>query len=278
MKNKFNTYCKLIVTSLLFFQISYSQTNPGTITDKNLAMGNPSKAKSDTTLSDNYLIIKSQYALSYNNLSHIPNWVSWHVDSQNLGTKDRQNDLRADTTLPASWYQVTPADYKNTGFDKGHQCPSGDRTSSIPDNSATFLMTNMIPQAPKNNEVTWKDLEDYSRSLVARGNELYIICGVYGLVGTGKKGAASSIGHGVAVPAKTWKIIVVLPENSKVTKTTRVITVLMPNTQDCSKQPWTSYRVSVDTIEKLTGYDFLSNIPVDIQKVIEAKVDSVTIK
>jgi len=274
MKNKFNTYFMLVLTSLLFVQISYSQTP----TDKNMALGNPSNAKTDTTLSDNYLIVKPQYTLSYNNLTHIPNWVSWHVNSMDLGTEDRQNDFRADTTLPASWYQVSPADYKNTGFDKGHQCPSGDRTSSISDNSATFLMTNMIPQAPKNNEVTWKNLEDYSRSLVAQGNELYIICGVYGQVGTGKKGAASNIGHGVVVPAKTWKIIVVLSEKTRVTTTTRVIAVLMPNTQDCSKQPWSSYRVSVNSLEKLTKYDFLSNVPENIQKVIEARVDTVSIK
>jgi len=202
MKNKISTYFILVLTSLLFVQISFSQINPGSSTDKNMALGNPSNAKPDTTMSDNYLIVKQQYTLSYNNLKHIPNWVSWHVDSTNIGKEDRQNDFRADTTLPVSWYPVSPADYKNTGFDKGHQCPSGDRTSSIPDNSATFLMTNMIPQAPKNNEVTWKNLEDYSRSLVAQGNELYIICGVYGQVGTGKKGAASSIGHGVVVACK----------------------------------------------------------------------------
>lgn len=271
-------YCLLALTSLFVIPSSFSQTNPGTTTDKNMALGNPSKAKPDTTESDNYLIVKSQYTLSYNNLNHIPNWVSWHVDSTNLGTVDRKNDFRSDTTLPASWYQVTPADYKNTGFDKGHQCPSGDRTSSITDNSATFLMTNMIPQAPKNNEVTWKNLEEYSRGLVVQGNELYIICGVYGHVGTGKKGAASSIGHGVEVPEKTWKIIVVVPAHSGITATTRVIAVLMPNTQNCSKQPWSSYRVSVNSLEKLTGYDFLTNVPENIQKIIEAKVDNVPIK
>ena len=84
----------------------------------------------------------------------------------------------------------------------------GDRTNSVANNSATFLMTNMIPQAPNNNRITWEKLEAYSRSLLSQGNELYIICGVYGQVGTGSKGAASTIGHGVLVPAKTWKIIV----------------------------------------------------------------------
>jgi len=71
---------------------------------------------------------------------------------------------------------------------------------------------------------------------------------------------------------------VVVPANNKVNAATRVIAVLMPNTQDCSKQPWSSYRVPVDTIEQLTGYDFLSNVPKNIQKIIEARVDTVTVK
>ena len=273
MKNKFLLYSILGIISSSFFLFAYIQNNI------NMALGNPNHAVADTTVPENYLIEKLQYCLSYNNTKHLPNWVSWHVDSNDLGKKDRQNDFRSDVTLPVSWYHVTPADYKNTGFDKGHQCPSGDRTSSVANNSATFLMTNMIPQAPKNNQITWKNLEDYSRSLVAKGNELYIICGVYGQVGTGSKGAASTIGHGVLVPAKTWKIIVVLPvKDPTVTDSTRVIAVLMPNTQDCSRQPWYSYRVSVDFIEQLTGYDFLSNVPVDIQKVLEAKTDNVPIR
>jgi endonuclease G len=279
MKTRF-LMLSIVVTFVLipFGNSGYSQTlSIKTISDVNInmALGNPSNATADTTNSDNYLMIKPQYSLSYNNTKHIPNWVCWHVDSTNLGPVDRQNNFRSDSTLPVSWYHVTPADYKKTGFDKGHQCPSGDRTNDSQDNSATYLMTNMIPQAPKNNEITWKNLEDYCRTLVQAHNELYIICGVSGQGGIGKNGPASTVGKNVVVPANTWKIIVVVPSNLHVvTDSTRVITVLMPNTQDCSKQSWDKYRVSIDSIEQLTKYDFLSNVPEAIQKVLEAKVDN----
>jgi len=272
MKTRFNSFSILLIATMLFSQISFGQTNI------NMALGNPSNAKADTTISENYLMVKPQYSLSYNSAKHIPNWVSWHVCSADLGTVPRKDCFRLDPALPKSWYHVTPKDYASTGFDKGHQCPCGDRTSTTLNDSATFYMTNMIPQAPNNNRITWEKLEAYSRTLVAQGNELYIICGVYGQVGSGSKGAASTIGYGVVVPAKTWKIVVVLPVGTKVTATTRVIAVMMPNTQDCSKQPWSKYRVSVDSIEQLTGYNFLSNVPEDIQKVIEAQVDNVPIK
>jgi len=272
-----------VVLTLLFFPgYIYCQcrlTKPASASNINMALGNPTNATADTLNANNYLMVKSQYSLSYNNTKHIPNWVSWHVGKTDLDTFSRQNNFRPDKTLPRSWYKVTPADYSKTGFDKGHQCPSGDRTNSKTNNSATFLMSNMIPQAPNNNRQTWEQLEAYSRSLIQAGNEIYIICGIYGQGGVGSSGndTVRTLKHGVVVPAKTWKIIVVLPEGgndiSRITTSTRVISVIMPNTQSCSKLSWGKYRVSVDSIQKITGYDFLSNVPADIQKVIEAKVD-----
>jgi endonuclease G len=186
--------------------------------------------------------------------------------------------------LPAGWYQVQGTDYSGSGFDRGHHCPSADRTITIPDNSATFLMTNMMPQAPDNNQGPWEVLESYCRTLVSQGNELYIIAGGFGTGGTGSAGGTTNTianGH-VNVPAQTWKVIIVLPRNtdgvddaSRVTTSTRTIAVIMPNQQGIRNNDWHNYRVSVDQVEALTGFDFFSNVPVSIQNVIEAQVDNV---
>ena len=243
----------------------------------NLLLGNPSNAKPDTKISNNYLESKKQYISSYNNSKKTPNWVSWHLNSDNIGNVQRKNDFRPDTSLPSSWYKVTPNDYKNSGFDKGHMCPSADRTSSAEDNSSTFLMSNMIPQAPKNNQIVWEKLESYTRALVSKGNEVYIISGPYGRGGAGSKGYKTTIGKGITVPSSTWKIIVILKNGNndirRINSSTRVIAVSVPNNQDCSNKPWKSYRVSVDSIESSTGYDFLSNISSNIQNVLESHVD-----
>ncbi|MFB7138418.1 DNA/RNA non-specific endonuclease [Gottfriedia sp. NPDC056225] len=256
---------------------SQGQTQTGTDND-HLGLGNPSGATSNTSNSNNYLMVKPQYDLSYNNSKHEPNWVSWHIGSSDLGSAARQDDFRADTTLPLGWYQVTTSEFSGSGFDRGHMCPSADRTSTVANNSATFLMSNMIPQAPNNNEVTWANLEDYSRSLVSAGNELYVISGGYGSGGTGSNGYKTTVGNGVVVPAQTWKVIVVLPNGSndisRVTSSTRIIAVLLPNDQTASSHPWSYYRVSVDSIESLTGYDFLSSVPASVQNAIESKVDN----
>ncbi|WP_262512336.1 DNA/RNA non-specific endonuclease [Adhaeribacter arboris] len=92
------------------------------------------------------MIEKPQYVLSYSRDNSIPNWVSWHVSKNWLDSAPRQDDFRTDESLPASWYRVSPSSFTGSGFDRGHNCPSADRTRSIEDNSATFLMNNIIPQ------------------------------------------------------------------------------------------------------------------------------------
>lgn len=278
-----NNASDLYITSSINPQNSASAAEPSTTPpptgdDDNIALGNPSGATTNTSNSDNYLMIKSQYDFSYNNTKHEPNWTSWHLDSADLGSTSRQDDFRPDTTLPAGWYEVAADEFSGSGFDRGHMCPSADRTATVADNSSTFLMDNMIPQAPNNNQITWANLENYERTLVSSGNELYIISGGYGSGGTGSNGYKTTVGNGVVVPAKTWKIIVVLPNGSndvsRVTTSTRVIAVLMPNDQTCNSQAWGYYRTSVDNIESLTGYDFLSSVPSSIQSTIESKVDN----
>ncbi|MBD0373371.1 MAG: DNA/RNA non-specific endonuclease [Pyrinomonadaceae bacterium] len=249
---------------------------------EHLLMGNPSGATTDINNPNNYLMEKTQYVLSYSRDRGTPNWVSWHLDSSWItGVADRQDDYRADTSLPSGWYQVQGSDYdfNNTGFQRGHMCPSGDRTSSVADNSATFLMTNFIPQSPDNNQGPWEKLETELRNIVRAGNEVYIISGPYGVGGQGEKGGITNTitnGH-VTVPQKTWKVALVLPvgdnDISRVTASTRAIAVIMPNTQGIRNDPWQKYLVSVDQVEALTGYNFFSNVPQNIQAAIESKVD-----
>ena len=246
--------------------------------DDNLALGNPSGATANTGNPGNYLLVRDQYALSYNRDQGKPNWVSWHLSSAWLGSTARQDNFAADADLPAGWYQVKATDYTSSGFDRGHNCPSADRTGSVADNSATFLMSNMMPQAPQNNQQTWAGLENYCRTLVDAGNELYVICGSYGRGGTGSSGPARTIAGGrVAVPATCWKVVMVLPVGSndagRVTATTRVIAVSVPNVNTVAST-WGGYRTSVDAIEAATGYDLLSALLASVQAQVESQVDA----
>lgn len=248
----------------------------------NITLGNPSNATVNINTPDNYLLEKPQYVMSYNRSKACSNWVSWYLNSSSIGSTPRQNDFRPDPQLPSGWYQVSDTDYSGSGFDRGHMTPSGDRTSSVANNSATFLMTNMIPQAPGNNQGPWEKLESYLRGQLNAngGQEIYIISGSYGLGGVGTGGFANTIANGqITVPEQTFKIAVILSNGiddiNRITTTTRVIAVIMPNIESIRPNQWQPYRTSVNAIEAATGYDFLSNVPTNIQDIIEAAVDNV---
>ncbi|GEO05366.1 hypothetical protein AAE02nite_30300 [Adhaeribacter aerolatus] len=244
---------------------------------EHLLLGNPSNATAEPENANNYLLLKPEYALSYNRERGTPNWVSWHVSKAWLGTAARQDNFREDSSLPVDWYKVTAMSYTGSGFDRGHNCPSADRSFSDENNAATFLMTNMIPQAPVNNQETWANLEDYTRYLVQAGNEVYVMMGSYGKGGTGSNGSKQTLDGGrVTVPKRIWKVLLVLPEGkddlNRIKSNTRVIAVNTPNSNSV-RSDWGSYRTSVDEIEKATGYNLFSALPNQLQATLEAQVD-----
>ncbi len=218
------------------------------------------------------LLEKREFALSYSHKNGGPNWVRWHLAQSDKGGSGRTDDFRPDPSLPPEWW-IKPGDYRASGYDRGHQCPSGDRTSSPEANSVTILMSNMLPQAPTLNRGMWAKFEDYCRDQLKGGeNEVYIVCG-----GTGSK---ERIGGGkVNVPASCWKVAVLLPTGesdvSRIDAGTRVVAILIPNDGAALEgKTWRDFLVSVDQVEEATGYDFLSNVSREAQESLEAKVDS----
>ncbi|MFY0254923.1 DNA/RNA non-specific endonuclease [Chitinophaga sp. 30R24] len=246
--------------------------------DDDMLLGNPSGANASLVMANNYLMDKGYYKLSYNREKGTPNWVAWHISRRDLGDMARANDFRPDADLPENWYQASQSSYIGSGFDRGHNCPSGDRTATRDANEATFLMTNMIPQAPNHNQHLWKNLEDYTRSLVMDGNEVYVIMGSYGSGGVGSKGLAKTIDHrNINVPDHIWKVIVVLPEGNndlqRISKSTRIIAVNTPNKNDVNTK-WTAYLTTIDEIEQATHYKLLDKVPAAVRQELVKKVDT----
>jgi len=234
-----------------------------------LELGTPT----DLSSTDDHLLGKPQFALSYNSRRNGPNWVSWNLDASHYGTVTRYTgNFYPDASLPADFYKVTHSDYTNSGYDRGHMVRSEERTATVEDNKATFVTTNILPQYNDLNAGPWYKLETYCQMLAQlSGKELYVVAG--GLYPS----VPATIGNGVAVPSSTYKIVVVLEQGQRladVNSSTRVIAVNMPNVTGIRTNDWKQYRVSVDRLESLSGYNFLSNVPASIQNVIEAQIDA----
>jgi len=237
---------------------------------RHLALGNPSGAAADPAQPTNYLIARAQYALSYSRDRGIPNWVSWHLQASDLGDTPRYSGtFFTDTSLPAGWPRVTHSDYTGSGYDRGHMTPSADRTASVADNEATFLLTNIVPQAPANNQGLWAQLEDQARTLVGQGNELYILSGSSGSVGT-------LAGGTLTIPAALWKVILVLPagdgdDAARVTAQTQVIAVWTPNDASVAGMSWQTYTTTARCVAQRTGLDLFAAVDDVVEAAIEGE-------
>ena len=248
--------------------------------NRNVRFGQPGDATADPKQRENYLIERPQYVLSYNAKKRTANWVCWQLRKEDVG-KAARGPFAPDPLLPEGFAHVTSHVYDRSGFDRGHMCPAKDRSASPKDCDATFYMTNVAPQSPASNQHAWERLEAYCRELVKDGHVLYIACGPHGVGGTGKMGHKDTIGTGrlnVTVPAKLWKVILVLPRaDAEPRKNTRVIAVILPNDQTVNFD-WAKYRVSVRTVEKLTGYKFFPALPKELARALKARADDVKVR
>ncbi len=261
---------RIILTAAALF---ISSLRVGAIINASLQMqlGNPSGAITDTNNHNHYLIQRTVEAIDFSDNLGEPNWASWDLTSSDVGSSGRSPDFFTDTNLPANFTWVAPGDYSGSGYDRGHMCPSADRTDNTTDNDMVFLMSNIIPQASQNNQGVWANFEDYCRTLASAGNELLIICGPSVFNG-------SRIPSGkAAIAAYTWKIVVVVPAGSgnavsRIDTSTRVIAIKVPNNNSVSSS-WQNYVTSAAQIEVDTGYTFFTALSPSIASALRNKVD-----
>ena len=130
------------------------------------------------------------------------------------------------------------------------------------------MTSNIVPQTPECNRGVWKYFEEYCRQIIEddKNVELYVYAGIYGQSCTISK-------KNICVPAYCWKVVIILPvgdnDLSRISTDTKTIAMWMPNTIDCNNVPFRSYVTTIRYIEKKTGYNFLENVNVEIQDIIE---------
>jgi DNA/RNA endonuclease G (NUC1) len=231
--------------------------------------------------SDDFIITREQYTISYNPNRNTPNWVSYEFDASHFQAPggdnvDRCDCFTHDPALPANFTHLTTADYTGAGgfagygIDRGHMARSFDFTSGTLDNARSYYLSNIIPQAAAVNQGPWKILEDTLGNLARFDDkEVYIIDGVAGTKGTVKNEGK------IVMPAYVWKVALVLPRNHRLadvhdyTDIDDVIAVIMPN-EPTVNSDWKTYKTTVDEIERVSGYDLLSLLPDKVESAVES--------
>lgn len=203
--------------------------------------------------------VKKRYKgmdISFNPKAHIPNWVAWELTADETGGKEpRTNKFSADESVEGcaeTW------DYSYSGYDRGHMAPAGDMKWDADAMAETFLLTNICPQAKALNTGAWRTLEEKCRAWAKSAGRLYIVCGP---VIDGKP--LEYIGDSkVYVPAKFFKALVA-PDIGM------GIGFIMPNKKvPGGMQPCA---VTIDSIEALTGHDFFTELPDDLENDVESQ-------
>ncbi|HMI55630.1 MAG TPA: DNA/RNA non-specific endonuclease, partial [Gemmatimonadaceae bacterium] len=231
----------------------------------------------DADASDDFIITRDQYTISYSQARNTPNWVSYEFDATHFGSAvDRCDCFTHDPALPAGFTHITTADYTGAGafagygIDRGHMARSFDFTSGALDNALSYYLSNIIPQAAAVNQGPWKLLEDSLGNLARfHGKEVYVIAGV-----AGSKGSVKGEGK-ITIPASEWKVALVMPLNHGLTDVSDysdiedVIAVIMPN-EPTINSDWKTYKTTVDEIESVSGYDLLSLLPDKIERSVES--------
>jgi len=230
----------------------------------------------DGDASDDFIITRDQYTISYNKNRNTPNWVSYEFDATHFGDNvDRCDCFTHDPALPASFTHISTADYTGAGafagygIDRGHMARSFDFTSGALDNARSYYLSNLIPQASNLNQGPWAVMETYLGNLARNNNkEVYVIDGVAGSKGTVK-------GEGkIVIPSFVWKVALVLPRDHKLADIhdyrdiDEVDAVIMPN-EPVVNSDWTTYKTTVAEIQRISGYDLLALLPDKIEHAVE---------
>lgn len=198
------------------------------------------------------------FDVSFNPTMHQPNYSAWELTRQETyGDLPRAKNFQADNDVLGS---AQPADYKNSGYDRGHMAPAADMKWDSGAMEACFRLTNICPQHNKLNSGAWKSLEERCRDWARRDSSLIIICGP---VLTDK--LTNTIGATeIPVPHRFFKVILAPYANPP-----RAIGFIMNNGRvDGGMQ---AAATTVDEVEAITGYDFFSALPDEIENRIESE-------
>lgn len=206
------------------------------------------------------ILVRKSYIVSYNKNWRIPNWVAWRLSPEHVdGDVPRRNSFREDMQVGIP--RATPADYKGSGWSRGHMCPSGDNKWDAEANHETFLMTNICPQDARLNSGLWNSIEMDCRKWAKKHGDLFIVCGPLPL-----RPGYETIGENkVAVPKSFFKVILNLGKKPK------GFGFVVKNNGGEKKSDL--YYNSIRQVERLTGYDFFPLLPDSLEDLVEINAD-----
>jgi len=187
------------------------------------------------------------FHLSYNEQYEQASWTAYILTRRKVeqGKVYRTNNFRPDTNISTG--SASLADYRNSGYDRGHLAPAGDMKWDKGAMSESFLLSNMSPQVPAFNRNIWKRLETKVRNWAVANDSIYVVTGP--VLNHIEKTIGSN--H-VGVPDYYFKVILDISSPAY-----KGIAFLIKN--EASGEDIIHYAISIDSLEQFLHYDFFPN-------------------
>ncbi len=202
----------------------------------------------------------TQFTLSYNEEHEQPDWVAYELTKDEAAmSRDRCNCFAKDDDVTTG--SATKADYRSTGFDRGHLCPAADNNMSDQANRESFLMSNMSPQLPSFNRGIWADLEFWVRYQAEIHDTVYVVTGAVFVNSLGTLGS-----NEVTIPGYFYKALLRF-DGTKA----KTIGFLLPHVGATGRIE--DYVVPVNTLETLTGLDFYPELSNSVENRVESQYE-----
>ncbi len=195
------------------------------------------------------ILFNRYYVIGYSYYFRQAKWALEIVDPDKTDV-ERADNFRSDYRVP-QMFRADLADYRNSGFDRGHLVASANQREVEIQNSETFLLSNMSPQHPDLNRRIWKDLEEAVRQLNAKKNiyETYVLCGPIFDFNKLVKTIGSEDDNGVTLPVPHAYFKSILTENDR--GALHMWSFLIPN--QASNKPLKEFRVPTKQVEQYSG-------------------------
>lgn len=205
------------------------------------------------------IIEHTGYTVSYNRKRRNPNWVAYELTDEEVdGKEPRNGDFIPDPDLKGA--QATDEDYKNCGWDRGHLAPAADMKWSKEAMEESFYLSNISPQNNNLNRGVWKSIEELTRDAAVKHKNVLVVTGP---VFTKEKGLGKIGKNKVLIPNGFYKVLLINDCGYK------GIGFYCEN--KAGKKKLSSYAVSIDSIEHITGIDFFHMLPDEIENTVESE-------
>ena len=198
------------------------------------------------------------YSLGYDEDWEQARWVAYRLTPEQLRGRRvrRTDDFRPDPQVATG--SAERADYRRSGYSRGHLAPAGDMGFAPEAMSETFYYSNMSPQLAAHNGAVWRELEETSRDWIREKGPTYVVTGP--IVGRRPERIGA---NGVAVPEAFYRVLL--------TEGGEGVGFVIPHERQTARLE--SFAVAIDEVESRTGLDFFPELPEIATEGVEATVD-----